>query len=161
MRIPGGSVAWAGRAVPTKEVFAIYTRPTAQSIPNNTDTIIDFDNMVLDTHSAVTTGASWVFTAPFYGIYRVDYVVGTEQSGNGTRYSFVAKNGTLIGGFTAATAGFGGTDLFMNCSGMVHLDAGDTLSVSLYQSSGVSLGTPTTAGIGEPTISISLVSPYY
>jgi len=33
--------------------------------------VIDYDNVVYDTHSAVTTGASWVFTAPVSGKYRV------------------------------------------------------------------------------------------
>jgi len=56
----------------TEVVAARYTTAAGQSIPNTaTDTIVDFGTKVYDTHNAVTTGASWKFTAPIQGFYKV------------------------------------------------------------------------------------------
>ena len=52
-------------------VVAIYTSTSAQSISASTTTIYDFENVVLDTDSAVTTGVAWVFTCPRAGRYHV------------------------------------------------------------------------------------------
>jgi len=41
------------------------------SLPNATIAVIDFGTQVIDTNGAVTTGASWVFTAPEAGLYLV------------------------------------------------------------------------------------------
>jgi len=35
--------------------------------------VLQFNTKVFDTHNAVTTGASWKFTAPYQGIYRLSY----------------------------------------------------------------------------------------
>jgi hypothetical protein len=55
------------------KVIAVYKTNSAQVIPATAtgDVIYDFDTSVIDTHSAVTTGASWKFTAPTTDKYRV------------------------------------------------------------------------------------------
>lgn len=50
-------------------VAARYTSNDGDSYNNNV--VIDFEERDYDTHNAVTTGASWRFTAPVAGIYRV------------------------------------------------------------------------------------------
>ena len=56
--------------IPSKVMDPVtYTRTTAQSIPHNTDTIVDFSTVVSDYESHVTTGASWKFTAKRSGWY--------------------------------------------------------------------------------------------
>lgn len=53
----------------SETVQARYTTATAQSI--STATIVNFTTKVFDSHGAVTTGASWKFTAPISGTYEV------------------------------------------------------------------------------------------
>jgi hypothetical protein len=43
---------------------ASYGRTSAQTVPRNVLTIINFDVLEVDTDSAVTTGAAWVYTVP-------------------------------------------------------------------------------------------------
>jgi hypothetical protein len=52
-------------------VAAIYKAAVGQSINHATYTIVNFDTKELDTHSAVTVGADWRFTAPMDGLYVV------------------------------------------------------------------------------------------
>lgn len=54
-----------------KSVNVRYTTAAAQSIPDSTNTIIDFGTKVFDAGNNVTTGASWKFTAPSNGTYSV------------------------------------------------------------------------------------------
>ena len=59
----------------TETVTASYTTAAGQSISNSTADIINFDTKDFDTHGAVTTGASWKFTAPISGFYNVSSVI--------------------------------------------------------------------------------------
>ena len=63
-----GALERQERPVP---VVAVYSTDAGQSIPHNAATIVDFEDQVVDTHSAVTTGAAWKFTAPLSGYYQV------------------------------------------------------------------------------------------
>jgi hypothetical protein len=53
----------------TETVAARYDTTGTGNFANAT--IVNYDNKVYDTHGAVTTGASWKFTAPVSGIYTV------------------------------------------------------------------------------------------
>ena len=59
-----------------RQIAASYSTATAQSIPSGASTIIDFTTKIYDTTASVTTGASWKFTAPSYGIY--EFIVHAE-----------------------------------------------------------------------------------
>lgn len=83
----------------TEVVAARYTTAAGQSIPNTaTNTIVDFGTKDYDTHNAVTTGASWKFTAPVFGFYRVNVMTHYSSSvwaaGNAV-YGSVFKSGSL------------------------------------------------------------------
>jgi hypothetical protein len=55
-------------------VAAIYELTSSSanlSIADNSQEVLDLDNEIIDTHNAVTTGASWKFTAPKTGRYQV------------------------------------------------------------------------------------------
>ena len=96
-RIAGNTTLLGGETVAAR-----YTRSTSTNIV--TDTIIDYATKDYDTHGAVTTGASWKFTAPVSGLYRVTnrfYTnsataaaitneVGTRLWKNGTGAQYVA-----------------------------------------------------------------------
>lgn len=59
----------------------VYARAVSsgQYIPHNTATIINYANVVQDSHSAITTGASWKFTAPKSGYYTISATVAFES----------------------------------------------------------------------------------
>lgn len=55
-------------ALTSETVAARYNRSSG-FVASGSDTVINFDSSSYDTHSAVTTGASWAFTAPISGYY--------------------------------------------------------------------------------------------
>jgi len=60
-----------------KATPVVYARAYTSEpyIPYNSATIVNFANVALDTHSAITTGASWKFTAPKSGYYTISATV--------------------------------------------------------------------------------------
>ncbi len=80
-------------------VYAKYQTTAGQSIANSGIQIVNFGTLVYETHSgAVTTGASWKFTAPASGLYRfsagVSYTNQTYAAGNQAG-SWFYKNGAI------------------------------------------------------------------
>jgi len=99
---------------------------------------IDFDNCTEDTHDAVTTGASWVFTAPVPGRYKVCGLTGWG-SANDLQQSVtkIRVNGSdrdFIGGLGNATATTVSNIQSWSCR-IIALEQGDTLDVQAYQDS--------------------------
>ena len=56
---------------PTEFVGCSYQTNAAQSISNNTETTILFEDILFDTHSAMNTGTG-IYTIPISGIYQID-----------------------------------------------------------------------------------------
>lgn len=136
-------------------IVAVYERTTNQSIPNGADTVINFDTMVVDSASAVTTGASWHFTAPSTLNYQMSVSMGFVSNSVGIRYIAFRKNGAAIpcGDTRTALASFA---TFLNAHCIMPLTAGDTLDCVCLQSSGGALNTDTSF-INGITISISSI----
>lgn len=123
-----------------------YTTAAAQSIPDTTPTILDYGTKVFDTHGAVTTGASWKFTAPVAGYYYVTAVAMFAASTtwalaentqlrlykNDAQYAIFQR---LSGQDTSATS----NALFVGGGDMVHLIVGEYVSVYISQTSGGAL----------------------
>lgn len=94
-------------------VAASYTGTSGTITAGGTRFIVDASTRVYDETAAVTTGASWKFTAPSSGTYRVSYIAGHASVTLTTGASLEAelyKNGSFfaaIGRFIqqAATAG--------------------------------------------------------
>lgn len=78
-------------------IAARYTSDAAQSIANTGFQIVNFEDKTYDTHNAVTTGASWKFTAPAPGKYElsvtINYSSATYAVGNSADVS-IYKNGS-------------------------------------------------------------------
>lgn len=72
-------------------VTARYTTGTAGSYGTG-GAVLDFPLKTEDSHNAVTTGASWKFTAPAPGKYRVS--IGLSPSGTNGLYAELYKNGS-------------------------------------------------------------------
>lgn len=127
-------------------VAASYTSNSGQSIPNNAVTIVDFEDKDYDTFNAVTTGASWKFTAPMAGVYSFKVAV-TFDSATGWDIGEIEelllyKNGSLVRELdlnemltsdSSASATF---QKGLRGSADLKLVAGDYIDIRTYQTSG-------------------------
>lgn len=132
-------VGWSSNSVQssdtdTRVVAAVYeiSSSTANaSFADNAVEIVDYDTKIIDTHAAVTTGASWKFTAPVRGYYRVSALL---LWANGTNLVsavvLLYKNGAQYGYLSRLF----GTDLSTSSnSPIVSLNAGDYIDVRALQ----------------------------
>jgi len=121
----------------TESVGAYYNSSAGQNIAaSGAATIVNFDTKVIDTHNAVTTGASWKFTAPVSGRYKISSnlrfanflawssggYVGLSVYKNGAAY---ASSDTLV--WVTGTFATGPTAVLP--SPEIQLNAGDTLDI--------------------------------
>jgi hypothetical protein len=134
----------------TRVVAARYTS-TAGAAIGTSPAVIDYATKDFDTHGAVTTGASWKFTVPVPGFYRVSTYNETNSFTTAAaaavvvdlykNAAFQARLGQFIGQAAAAStvAGIGGS-LLVNCL------AGDTLDLRSTRDAGHTPAWGTTAG---------------
>lgn len=59
------------RLAATETIEARYEHTAGQAIASASTPILDYSSKINDTHNAVTTGASWKFTAPISGLYEI------------------------------------------------------------------------------------------
>lgn len=130
-RLPGNQSIMA-----SESVNARYKTAAAQSITNGgTEAIVDFGTKDFDSHGAVTVGASWKFTAPMPGVYRVSaaYLYDTEAWVAGNLYTLsIYKNGSIFttvsrAGVEASTTDYRGT----NGATSIKLAAGDYIDIRI------------------------------
>ena len=126
-------------------VVARYSTAAGQSIPNNSDTVINFDVQNYDTHSAVTTGATWHFTAPVQGYYLVAVFILFAATNTWIDQEYISLT-SLINGVGISRLGFSAhhgsaSSIFVGVSGtdVLQLNAGDTLAIRVTQTSGAAL----------------------
>ena len=124
-------------------VAARYKTSAAQSIPNSTYTLIDFDTVDFDTHDAVTTGAGWKFTAPVPGYYHVDAMTLFQGTTSWSETELPAlelrKNGSTLTNLSRTwgqDSSGGGQNKASYGSTTIYLAVGDTLGVYQWQASG-------------------------
>lgn len=127
----------------SETVAASYWLSTNQALTAST-TPVNFDSREFDTHSAVTTGAGWVFTAPISGIYSVDCYLNPTTSVNFTIMTYVA--GSAYKAISNRVSDYAqGTTL-------IPLNAGQTLQIRITQTLTVSGGTLTSDTAGKISI---------
>ena len=148
VKSPGGAAA-TNKATLTvlsdsMVVLARYSTNAAQSIPNTTDTVVNFDTINYDTNSAVTTGAAWHFTAPVTGYYMVNACI-TFNTTNTWADGEPALLSTRINGAQISRLAFtqqgNANSIYKQLVGsdILYLTAGQTLDVTAYQGSGAAL----------------------
>jgi hypothetical protein len=126
----------------TDTVAARYSTSAGQSIPNNVDTVVNFDTKEFDKTGSVTTGAAWKFTAPVPGVYNISaHVMYTNQSwtsGNVFPFTLI-KNGST-GYALDYKEILATTSSYMTVSGSMdlYLVAGDFIQITSLQNSGAS-----------------------
>ena len=143
-RLSGPSVVAASETVACE-----YVSSAGNTITNNVNPVfIDFGTRQGDTHNAVLGAGSgnssvaantWRFVAPVSGRYQVNAVVSiTLPAGtNIDSLCYIAVNGAVVQTGPRALYGAWGT-AFNNqiVSGEVRINAGDYISIGIYQSSG-------------------------
>lgn len=104
----------------TESVIARYKCTTADTT-SNTDPI-NYDSKDIDTHGAVTTGASWKFTAPVSGRYLVNVSQVAATATSNTIYLYVGGSFSRVLAQGSANIAFSGSDV-------VALNAGDYIDI--------------------------------
>lgn len=121
-------------------VGARYQTAAGQSISSGVVTIVNFDTKVFDTHNAVTTGASWKFTAPTSGTYRVSvrgmYDSGSAWAAGNQNSAYVYKNGGVDMGDLRPIQRTASFFSAASVTGSVRLLAGEYVDGRIYQDSG-------------------------
>jgi hypothetical protein len=123
------------------------TASTANSgLANNTYETVDFDSETTDTHSAVTTGASWAFVAPRAGKYLLTSKIQMAASTAwGTTEILVWKwrNNTSDGRSVALypDPSASGSSIAASIEGTFHLNlsSGDSIDLQARQNTGGAL----------------------
>jgi hypothetical protein len=142
-----GTLARRVRDLETQEsipIVARYSTDAGQSIPNTTPTIVNFEDLVIDTWSAVTVGASWAFTAPVGGYYQVSVYIEFTATANwavGERAEIALYKNGAVAAVLDAQENHGATSHRATLQGddVVELAAGDTIDLRITQVSGAAL----------------------
>lgn len=135
-------------------IHAVYTTTAGQSIESGgSGEAINFDTKVRDTHLAVTTGASWKFTAPLSSVYILSAVVRLAADAGwaiGETLSLtVYKDGAFSNsiGFYSSAGTVTPSTLAVGASGTqsLFLERGQYIHFNLYQNSGGTIALSTSS----------------
>lgn len=122
--------------------FRMY-QSIAQSIPNTTWTQVTCDTADYDSDSGRQGGTPYNYVIPtgMTGRWQFGWQIPWNNNGTGTRDSGLRKNGLAISGYTtylpAAGSGSGGA----GWTDPIAVNAGDSMSIWAFQSSGGALST--------------------
>ena len=136
-------------------VYQISASTGNGSVADNATEIIDYDTRVLDTHGAVTTGASWKFTAPISGLYTVSANLSWANTTN-------LVNGILAVYKSAAQYSWLQQNLQLGLSGSVpvRLLAGEYVDIRAFQDDSASASRSLETTASRHTVSITRVGNY-
>lgn len=136
-RVSGPSILTA-----TESVNARYTSTGSQAFTTS-DVQVNFDTKDYDSHSAVTTGATWKFTAPISGKYAVKTTMQTGSFTGVVGNNIVAilyKTGSLFSKLDLKGCETTSSQIkALSGSDTVSLLAGDTLDIRINRDSGLSV----------------------
>jgi len=149
---------WRDR--PDPGIFAQYETNTATAMVHNTWTLIDYEDKITDTHSAVTVGAAWKFTCPIFGYYvcQAGYTLATNTGfGVGERALIgIYKNGAIYKTLGRAVVADNSvpTTMILAAYGSITVPCkrGDYLSFYGFQNSGGDINLSGDAGQNYCTI---------
>ena len=115
----------------SEKVFAHYQTNAANNI--SATTIVDFEDKIHDSHNAVTTGASWRFTAPKTCNFIINSTIITASvawTGGQVLYVDLFKNGSAFQNFSYNNA-FSSSTYFFQAKGSatIKLNQGDYIDI--------------------------------
>jgi len=114
----------------TETIAAKYTAINTTTFTTS-GVVADFATKVFDTHGAVTTGASWKFTAPAYGIYHIS--LGFYPSSTVGLIINLQKNGSAVERLAEIAAS--STAKEISASTEILLNAGDYIDLKGFAGS--------------------------
>lgn len=125
----------------TPSIYAARYTTTTQTVPAAAATIIDFETVVFDSDSEVTTGASWKYTATVTGKFEISaFVSFTNASFAAGQESYLAiyKNNAFYSFIDHKIYNGAASTSIMSLNGtaLVNLSATDYADVRLYQNTG-------------------------
>jgi hypothetical protein len=139
----------------SESITCKYTTTAGSSFTDGVAAIVDFGTKEFDSHSAVTTGGSWKFTAPVSGVYTINGHIGFNIPSS-TRYQITAllrKNGTETNRcLISTTQNSANTAMGLPFTFMLKLNAGDYIDLQAIQDSGASRNLLTNAGLNAINI---------
>ena len=123
------------------------------SFADNTAEVIDYNEKLLDTHCAVTTGACWRFTAPRKGTYFVTHSFGICNASNMCNVQFeLHLNGTRVQSTNELGAG---SNTYTGVTTAICLNKDDYLEFLAKQNNSCNdARTPLTSECSSPTVSV-------
>jgi hypothetical protein len=141
----------------TRPVVATYVTDAGQSFSHGVEATINFEDQVIDTHGAVTPGASWVFTAPLSGYYAVSAAVLLNTStawakAEVARLKIVAAGVQVYSISTGWDSSAAAHYVPVLCDWIGYIEAGQTIDARLFQNSGGAQTLYTTATFNRITI---------
>lgn len=137
--------------IAASETIAAKYYISADRVPGTSQ--VNYDTKDIDTHSAVTTGAAWKYTAPGAGIYKISLTSHPSVAGGGNLTIY--KNGVVYAPLTSIAGAYANTTMSGNT--LINLVAGDYIDIR-PDTTGSTL-TSTITGTGpRNSISIERVS---
>lgn len=136
--VSDGSTEWSSLSNDVKAI-ARYETNSGQAVAAASGVVIlDFDDNIIDTTSSVTTGASWKFTAPSNGIYRVSAILrmlgGTGWDTGDNAQLWLYKNNSvysLLDHYVTFASSSADLDPAVSGSDTISLAAGEYIDVRL------------------------------
>jgi hypothetical protein len=138
--------------------IVIYSTNAGQSISNDTQTTVNFEDVVYDPDGLVTVGANWAYTAPVSGHYVITAVVSFATTTAWTPGTDIAQLRALVAGtdayIFARLNDESSADHVVTLAGSVTVqaNASESIAVQVYQSSGGLRTLHTSATINHVTI---------
>lgn len=126
----------------SEKIYAEYRTSAGQSIPNATNTIVNYGTKTHDSHNLVTVGASWKFTSGISGLYRVVvknlFLTGQSWAAGTIAQASIFKNNSAtpeVAAYKTIEVGHS-QELMVTGEARIKLLAGDFIDVRLFQNAG-------------------------
>lgn len=120
--------------------YKVSASSTNLPIASSSIEIIDFDSKDYDTHSMVTTGASWKVTAPMPGFYQVSVGLRLDNTNTYTQGNsinlYLYKNGSAVSRAAYVVPYTGTVSHPIRNFDTIYLNAGEYLDARIEQNSG-------------------------
>jgi len=113
----------------------------AQTIANNTVTVIQWDNVITNDNQMYDSGNNTIITIKENGFYLIEAAIGYNNNGTSYRWMVVYKTGDIGLCQDSLHVTDGALNATMNCSKIVYLEKGETIYIKTLQNSGGNLNT--------------------
>jgi len=135
--------AHTAAAMPHPGIGTRIYQTVAQSIPDNTTTVLTLGAESYDTHNLWTSGTPTrlIIPAGLGGMWQVTACVAYVANATGTRHARVHKNGALANRQTMQALATAGNSSVVVTTDLLRLVAGDYLELVAFQNSGAALNT--------------------